>query len=201
MTSIGPGSETRFVVTRAISQALTEHTKYVSNLSLWKRFLIWRYTLGSGALNTTLIGIEKDDQVIFWTYKLFKSYNYGKRLIDKDFESVKKFFGADNAILYLRTPNRAEIGREVVEEVIRQIEDIILKAPGTREDFYVYKVSTKYPGLEEAEEEKISIVHQKPFNSTTYNPQFNFAPFIAPEATCCLHRINIKRGSRVLMIP
>lgn len=200
--SIGPGSTTKFKVTRAISRALLEHTRYVANLKLWDRFLIWRYTLGSGALNTTLIGIAKDDQLIFWTYNLFKSYNYDPSQIGKPFIPYTRFFGAVNAKQYLYSPDRLDIAKTIINLVILRLERIILSSPTIARDFYVYKVSTKYPGLPDSTQGTVmDIVHQLPFNSTTYNPQFNFAPFIAEDSTCCLHRIHISTGSQVLMVP
>lgn len=200
--SIGPASSTKFKLTAAISEALLEHTKYVSNMSLWNRFLIWRYTLGSGSLNLELIGIAKDDQKLFWTYNFFKSYNYDIKDVGKKYEKYGKYFGSKNALSYLKSSDRESIADYVITNVIVDIEKIILGAPVIKKEFEVYKVSTKYPGLPEDNElDMTHIVHQKPFNSTTYNPQFNFAPFIAEDSTCCLHKINIKKGSKVLMIP
>ncbi len=196
--SIGPGSETRFMVTSAISKALLEQTRYVSNLKLWEQYLIWRYTLGSGALNASLIGIAKEEQITYWVYNFFGAWNYTKESIDKSFKEYTKYF--ENAKVYLLDKNREKIGKTIVQKVIRQLQKIIMEAPTIKTEFYVYKVSSKYPELPE-EMSAMNIVNQKPFNSTTYNPQFNFAPFIAEEATCCLHRIKIKRGSEVLMIP
>lgn len=196
--SIGPGSSTKYEVTRAISEALINHTKYVSNLSLMSKYLIWRYTLGSGALNTTLIGIASDQQIIFWAYDFFRAYNYSRSELTQRYSIYGPFFSNPKSFLY--DPNKLTIAKQIISKVIADLEGIILRAPIISKPFTVYKVSNKYPGLPD----QIflhEIVNQKPFNSSTYNPQFNFAPFIAPESACCLHKITIPRGSRVLMIP
>lgn len=195
--SLGPGAKTKFDVDRAVSNALIQHTEYVSKLRLWDQFLIWRYTLGSGSLNATLIGIATDEQIMYWTYIMFVSYNYNTRHVDKKFKKYKRFF--ENPKTYLEDENRINIAKIIVREVIVQLERVILKAPVIELPFEVYKASTLYPGLQDATSNPK--VTQFPFNSTTYNPQFNFAPFIAEDASCCLHRITIPKGSRVLMIP
>jgi len=206
MTSVGPGSTTLYEVTAALSENLLSHTKYVANLTLWSQFLIWRYTLGSGAVNFTLIGIAKDEQKIYWTYNFFRSFRYNHTYIDGRFIKYASFFREPKSYLslgraQLSSPNKITIAQDVIKNVIEQLQRIILSAPVITRAFDVWKVSSKYPGLPDTLEHEVEIVNQQPFNSTTYNPQFNFAPFIAPDATCCLHRITIPKGSHVLLIP
>jgi hypothetical protein len=198
MSSIGPASNTPFKITRAISENLLAHTKYVSNLRLWDKFLIWVYTLGSGALNFTLIGIAKDEQKVFWTFNFFKRYNYSEKDIDKEFKKYLSFF--NNPSSYLSDRSRIIIAQDIILGVINSLQRIIKKAPRIRESFDVYKVSSSYPQLDNLEQTN-NIIHQVPFNSTSYNPQFNFAPFISENSTCCLHKITVPSGSRVLFIP
>jgi hypothetical protein len=198
--SIGPGSSTDFIITPAISETLLDHTSYVSNLSLWDKFLIWRYTLGSGAINFSLVGIAKDDQISFWCYQFFKSWRYPPKYIHSRFRPYLRYFENPKELLY--RSDKLSISKSIISKFIHQLERIILSAPRNHSPFYVYKVSSKYPELPEESTLSVnSIVFQKPFNSTTYNPQFNFAPFIAEDATCCLHKILIPKGSRMLLIP
>jgi len=204
MSAIGPGSTTKFEVTAAISNALLDHTKYMTNLSLWKQFLVWRYTLGSGALNASLVGIAKDDQLVYWVYNFFVSWNYNISKINAFFKRYATFFKEPK--IFLTRPDRIDIARNVIKEFIVQLEEVILNAPTINKPFIVYKVSSKYPDLPDTlitnnGFSMHDVVYQKPFNSSTYNPQFNFAPFLAEDATCCIHKIFVAKGSKVLMIP
>ncbi len=79
--------------------------------------------------------------------------------------------------------------------------DIIKKAPKTPGEFHVFKVASPYPGLPQSGDELPVPVMQLPFNSTTVTPYFNFAPFLAPTATCCLFDITIPKGSQCLFVP
>lgn len=205
--SIGPGSQTPLHITSALSNTLLDHTKYVANLNKWQQFLIWRYTLGSGALNATLVGVGSDEQKVFWVYNFFSSYNYPLSILGAPFKMYKQYFTPAGAQLYLykvNEPTRLAIAKAIITKYIAQLEAIILNAPVVKEAFTVYKVSSKYPDLPDYTQfhnNDVNIVDQKPFNSTTYNPQFNFAPFTAPENTCCIHIIDVPKGSHLLMIP
>jgi hypothetical protein len=198
--SIGPGSSTNFILTPSLSETLLDHTSYVSNLSLWDKFIIWRYTLGSGAINFSLVGIAKDDQIVFWVYQFFRSWRYPSKNIHKRFQQYLTFFENPKAFLY--RSDKLSFAKSIISIFISQLERIILSAPPNRSPFNVYKVSSKYPELPDESTLSVnSIVFQNPFNSTTYNSNFNFAPFIAEDATCCLHKILIPKGSRMLLIP
>jgi hypothetical protein len=76
---------------------------------------------------------------------------------------------------------------------------IILDAPVTIDEITVYKISSAYPELPEhiSYNKNVEVI-QLPFNSSTYDPQFNFAPFLSDSSN--FFTINIPKGSHVLAI-
>jgi len=77
----------------------------------------------------------------------------------------------------------------------------VLAAPPNKEEIIVFKVSSYYPDLpEELKNPMHSIIYQKPFNSTIYDPQLNFAHFLSDNYDCCLLIIKVPKGSNILLI-
>lgn len=199
--SLGPGSSSELKVRANLSNFLLEQSKYVFNLDLWDKFLIWRYTLGSGSLNGFLIGINDVKKSVFWCYLTFKYYNYPVEMIRDGFERFKKYFRNPDEYLMLADDVKIMISGELIQLYIIALNNIIRNSPVVRNTIVVYKTSSEYPGLPDKNNFSPKEVIQLPFNSTTYDPQFNFAPFTSPESDCCMYEIFIEKGSRVLYIP
>src|ERR1700677_2945541 len=200
----GPGSIDQLNISVPLSQLILETNRYIAELSIWKQYLIWRYTIGSGSVNKELIGIADQESKVIWTYQFFKYYNqkvYGIDKVERPFQKYKGFFLNAKKYLALRDTDKIKIASEVIGDYIRKLQEIILKAPVTQGSITVYKVSSEYPELPSKNNFIPKEVFQKPFNSTSINPQFNFNTFIMEDADCCFFVINIPKGSHVLYIP
>jgi hypothetical protein len=204
----GPGGNLSLRMTPGLSSLLLEHNKYQLNLPFWDQYLIWRYTLGSGSITSKLVGQDLTERSLRWTYEFFSHYNlelYGEGNIGYPFRKYLQFFRNHKSYLAQNIEIQTKVANEILIEYSRQLERIILASPPTEAPIVVFKVSRYYddlPALENGLSEDnsmITSVYQKPFNSTTYDPQFNFLPFLA-DKTCCLHVITIPKCSRVLAI-
>jgi hypothetical protein len=76
-----------------------------------------------------------------------------------------------------------------------------MDCPKTPGPFHIYKVANPYLELPSIGDRLPSEVLQLPFNSTTILPNFNFYPFVAPDANCCFFDIEVPKGSHCLYIP
>lgn len=197
----GTGLEgSKLVITKGLSVLLIEHTKYLSNLSNWEKYIVWRYTLGSGRINGTLIGIKDDESDYFWVKAFFSNYNwnfYGLNNIPYPFYVWRNYFQNPDS---LSTAPKTFV-QKVIASYTESLQQIILKAPIVPFDITVYKASTAYsPILSQSSIARNTLIPQIPFNSVTYDPQFEFNYFLAPDATCCMWELLIPKGSRCLAI-
>ncbi len=205
--SLGPGSQSKLFVRANLSNFILEQSKYVFNLNLWDKFIIWRYTLGSGSLNAFLIGIttnfsiNREERTNYWTFLTFKYFNYPLNIITTDFKKYTEYFKNPDKFNLLDKEAKLHLSLNLIQSYVTALQNIINNAPSVREPFTVYKTSGDYPGLPDKNHFKPTKVLQLPFNSTTYDPQFNFAPFTSPDADCCMFEIVISKGIKVLYIP
>ena len=202
--SVGPAGQDKLLITPGLSDLIRSHVKYISNLSLFDQFIIWRYTLGSGQVNLTLIGHSDETKVFYWIYNFFRHYNidhYGRDQIPYPFNRWLDLFISPKNYLAYGDITKKIIANQIINAFVNHLESIILSAPPTPADITVYKVNSPYPELPtELSYGNDVVVYQKPFNSTTYDPQLNFAPFLAPDNCCCFIEILIPKGSKVLSI-
>jgi len=189
LSSIGPGGDTKLIITPSLSDLMLSHVKYQSLLSIWKKYLIWLYTMGSGPINRFLIGVSTIDTSIQWTYRFFSYYNvqqYSLEAIENPFRQWLQYFISPADFFNLPTDQQILITNEVLYNYIKKLQHIILKAPLTDGPITVYKASTPYEGLPDVlPPSGHAYVYQNPFNSTSYDPQLNFAPFTSLELDCC----------------
>lgn len=201
---VGPKGDIPTLITPEISDLIREHSKYQFNLPVFDQFLIWCYTLGSASVNKRLLNILTAPNEIRWAYSFFENYNvrqYGLREIKFPFSMWNKYFENPDEYLLLSKGEALRIAETMIKEYIKNLERIIRNAPKNKEELTVYKVSSKYPELPEflAYTQHIK-VFQKPFNSTTYDPELNFAPFIPEAEFCCFFEILIPRNRNLLLI-
>lgn len=202
--TLGIGGEVPLVITPELSDLIMSHTQYISGLNFWEKYLVWRYTMGSGQVNRLLLGTVQLEDFIYWTYQFFLYYNvdhYGIDQISAPFQQWQNLFISPDLYLNYSIDQQILIAEQVITLFIRELERIILNAPVTTGEITVYKVSTRYSELPTGRVSSDVIVFQKPFNSTTYDPQLNFAPFLPEDSDCCLFVITIPAGARVLAIP
>jgi hypothetical protein len=178
-----------------------QDNKYIANLPLWDQYVIWTYTLGSQAVNRRLAGIPfSKDLSQKWAYDLFFNWRRYNAPIGYLFSSYRRLFVAPSAYMSLGDELRTSIADELLDKYSINLQHIIMGAPVTQGDITVYKASTPYDPRLEGNSFPFTLL-QKPFNSTTYSPQFDFNAFLASnQATCCLWNILIPKGSHVMAI-
>lgn len=186
-------------LTPELSELQRSHTRFVSNLSAWKQYIIWRYTIGSGQLNKTLIGISEDARTIAWAKHFYSFYN-------------KDVYGLDNVeppftdyIGYFKDPSQVtlQVAQETIATFMVTLIEIIQHAPITQAAVLVYKVSTVYaPEMNHFLTSNVghADIIQKPFNSTTYDPEFEFGTFLAEEGDTVVWQLLIPAGTHCLFI-
>ena len=154
---------------------------------------------------------DKQINVIIWTRDFFYNYNlpvYGSDAVQAPYNNWIRFFRSPDAFLpqtvrpeqvaaYIESrfeeANRTgkfahsfeemyDIAEAVMRQYIRDLQQIILSAPRTPKAFAVYKGSTAYPGVPKDQPLNGPVtLPQTPFNSTSYDPAFNYGAFIAEE--------------------
>jgi|ERR1700761_1212537 len=193
------GSELK--VTKALATLERQHNKYLSNLPIFDQYTVWTYTLGSQPVNRRLVGMPvspKSSQE--WTYHLFGNFTYGLNNISRSFKKWKDFFKNPNIYQKLPDEIKNNIANQALILYTRNLQRIIKKAPVTTDDIIVYKASTPYD-KKLVENNFPFTLEQTPFNSTTYDPWFDFNSFLASNLDkCCLWEIMIPKGSHVLAI-
>lgn len=202
----GPSSKDKWIVTPPLSQLIKDCTKYVSNLSPFKQYLIFRFTLGSASVNRLLIGLPPTDQSIsnqnYWVFLFFDYFHQtGIAEIEQPYKKYAPYFRDPPLFRQLSIQAQSKISTALLKEYIEDLQTLILKAPATTGPIEVFKVAGEYPDLPSKTDFHPKKVKQLPFNSTTINPQFNFAPFLSPEADCCFFVLKIPKGSHVLYVP
>jgi len=207
MNIYGPNISEKYSYNKALIKFIDDCTKYVSKLPDFSKYCVWRYTIGSASINTLLIFNKVSDNSPYWTYLFFRYWNntYFKSgsVVPQPFTKWKDYFTNPDSFNKLPKDKQIKIAGGIINEYIKLLQQIILKAPKTSDSFKVYKVSSKYPALPDATIDKNELpigVLQQPFNSVTITPNFNFAPFISPIADCCLFNIEIPKGSSCLYV-
>jgi signal peptidase I len=193
------GTELR--ITKALATLEREHNKYLANQPLWNQYVVWTYTLGSQPVNRRLVGFPV--LPIFsqrWSYEFFNNFTYGLNEVGEMFKKYINLFANPNLYLKLTNQQKDEIAEDLLDLYSKNLQSIILNSPPTRGDIVVYKASTPY-------DEKLIkdnfpfTLEQTPFNSTSYDPWFDFGAFLGSNKdVCCLWEILIPKGSQVLAI-
>lgn len=207
----GPG-DTSYLSTLQVNliDFIRKSSEYVANLSEFDKYVIWRYTIGSASINSFLIfGRIKtlNDNSSYWCYLFFlywKNTFGGSReswiLVPSSFKKYRKYFETPELFKSKIGVKEKDI-EDIIKLYILRLQKIVIECPTPSGDISVFKVSSKYPGLPEKLTEIPTTVLQLPFNSTTIDPHFNFAPFVSPEASCCFFEIHIPKGQHCLFVP
>lgn len=207
MVKIGPDSSSH-EINKDLLKFMERCDLYIANLSDFDKYCVWRYTIGSGAINNQLIFDKLSDNGPRWTYLFFlywkNTFKDNKSSIPTSFSKWKVYFNDPRKLSTSSQDIQKKVSSDLIDKYIDHLEKIILKAPSVEgSGFYVYKVARYYPQLPKPnhQEFKPERVLQLPFNSTTISPNFNFAPFVALESDCCLFKIHMPKGSKCLYIP
>lgn len=206
MESYGPTPITTYNAydNKYLIRFIDDCTRYVSNLSPFLRYILWRYTIGSASVNSFLIFGKQSDNAPYWTYLFFKYHfnTFGKvKQVPGRFKSLTPFFNDPQSYKSLPKEDQFLVADVAIRIYIETLQSIIKKGPRTQGEFRVFKTSTKYPGLPESLSQGPVEVLQQPFNSTTVLPYFDFAIFMSPESNCCIFDLLVPKGSRCLYIP
>ena len=148
----GPLGNVVYDISPEFSQFLIRQNKYQMNLSLWKQYIIWKYTVASEPITRFLLQIQKDAEKIAnrWTLHFFEAYDvdfYGKKNIGTSFRKWLKYFENPRKFAALESPKKFQISKEIIEQFQRELRRIISNTPKTATDFYVYKASRLYTGI------------------------------------------------------
>ena len=186
---------------------------YVGGLSLFKRYCIFIYTLGSASINRYLIfGPKKefDSNSAFWVKRFIMiwvntngdSINLALNNTPRDWNIIREYIKNINFYDNLSISNKINVYYSVISLYFETLEMIILGSPSTPGPVKAWKVASPYPGLPEANKNfQPTQVIQEPFNSCTISPTFNPDPFIAESRNSVVFDMNIVEGSKALYIP
>lgn len=204
MNSIGPGSLNRLIFSKSLSDLSLLHTKYISDLPLFYQYVVWRYTIGSGQVNINLIfngDIPDKQRARIWVYQFFKYFNYSTKYIPDSMKPIfpPKFVKNPRLVIKVKNMSDSDVNT-IIKSYTEILQRLIYDAPVTPEDVIVYKASSDYPGLPQNKNDFPKLVPQLPFNSTSYDPQFNYGLFTGPSTAGHLFEILIPKGSHVLFI-
>jgi len=148
-TSIGLEGGVPFEFTPALSELMRAHVRYQSELGRMDQYLIWRYTMGSGALTRALVGAPDPESDLWWAFDVFAFYDtemYGlEPVLGSAFARWARFFVRPKALLAAQ--GRGRIAAKVIATFAREIERIVSNAPPTPGDIRLYKTASRYPGL------------------------------------------------------
>lgn len=188
-------------ITPGLATLEREHNKYLANQPIWNQYVVWMYTLGSQPVNRRLTGIPTNEVMSQkWTFELFNNFKYGLDKIGYNFKKWIQYFKNPKLYVRLNATQKNIISNQTLNEYSKNLQSIILKAPITKSDIVVYKSSTPYDERLLQNNYPYEI-KQSPFNSTTYDPWFDFNSFLgSSQDICCLWEIMIPRGSHVLAI-
>ena len=206
--SLGPESELPYTVPVAIRKFILACTKYMASLTLFDQYIVWRYTMGSAAVNAFLIfgKVQNEKDTIKWCYLFFLYWKNTSQvmnggIIPSEFDRFTPFFEEPRSFISLRQEQALLLSKQLIPLYIASLNRLIRATPPVQTGFHVFKVASDYPGLPTSETDVPKRVKQLPFNSTTINPHFNFALFSTPTAKGNLFDLRIRKGSRVLYVP
>lgn len=204
---LGPTSKTT-PYNGSLLKFIRDSQKYTSSLSFFRQYIIWRYTIGSGAINYRLIFQKDNPNATYWVYLFFwyfkNTVNQAKAQKVKAADLLPKFreflpwFNAPVEYQALHIDMKTKITFKVIGLYINELQSILQGSPTIQgSGFTVYKVSSEYPGLPKPGPSfGPTAVPQIPFNSTTISSDFNFAPFISPSGSSYLYSIFIPGGTK-----
>ena len=193
-------------ITPVIAETMIQQTKYVANLSIWKQYMIWRYTLGSGQLNMLLIGIPDETRLRYWVRQFFELYNiqrYGLNAIEMPFNQWSSHFTNPGLV----QNDNIDTCKKIVANFAWILSRIIINAPiAQHEDFLLYKASSVYNSemkrllTEPLKANEVVRVPQLLFNSTSYDPEFEFNTFVADSGDSVLWMLTRRTNIPCLFI-
>ena len=210
---LGPSEQNRIVRNPSLTDFITECNQYVGKLALFKRYIVWRYTIGSASINYRLIFGSLSPNTPYWVFlffKYFKNTVFGltgkavnKTHLQPPFYKFLKFFNDPGSYSKLDTNTKSNVTEEIMKLYDAMLMSILKDSPTVRGNgFDVYKVSSYYPALPDINNFEPTLVEQMPFNSVTVNNQFNFEPFVAKDKDSFIFKINIPGKTKgILYVP
>ena len=199
---------------------------YKYTLQSWQ---VNEHLAGISSVKSVSAELTKANKIIF-VRDFFYNYNYpvyGDRNIGNTFQGYKRYFrrpeeylpqevsppnvetylneragnAANHGLLYPGFQGTYQIALKVMEMYIAMLEMIIRNAPRNAKSFRVYKGSTAYPGVPKDRPLPGPVdVPQPLFNSTSYDPAFNYGAFIAEEDHWLLWSLEIPPNTPCLII-
>ncbi len=223
---ISLGSKARFMTSALVFSRLA-HSQFQINMGHFEQFCVWKYTFGSGKVNSYLINVFPDAEArklaaVFWTTNFFQDYNvsaYRQKRLHPAFMPYVRFFlipddflprtalagdiraYADKRSKSFHSFNElADIAERVIQLYIRLLSSIVHAAPA-HQTLRVYKSSALYPGVPKDRTITSAVtITQLPFNSTSYDPAFNYGTFIAEQDHWLLWSLTIPPETPCLIL-
>lgn len=206
MNLLGPNSAMCTHISVSLNTFICDCNAYVSQLSQFEQYCIFRYTLGSSSINHYLIHQRLGPNALEWCY-LFFQYWYntsptpGLGLLNH-FRYYRHYFEHPPAYMQLSLLQQERIAKAIIPTYAKVLQAIILAGPRVKgAGFYVYKMTKKYDALPNSIKSVPDRVTQSPFNSTSYSPSVNYIIFSDLQDDCCMFRIRVPAGSQCLLIP
>lgn len=180
---------------------------YVYSLDDFSKYIVWRYTIGSATINTYMITGNLGMNAGYWCFLFFKYlFNTDPNMVvDSEWMQFRKYMLNPQSFQSLDKDTQMSIAGVIVPLYIKKLKMIILRSPEVNEGFHVYKSSSRYPTIPSTDDIKLASkqlitleVIQNPFNSTSYNPNFNYDMF---RGEGVVWDIYIGKGQHVLGVP
>lgn len=185
------------VMSPNLIELISEHDKYQINMPVYKRYIIWTYTLYSTPLNYYLFQKKVDEQVEEWISDFFRRWIYSNSL-PEIFLPWKQYFGNTRYKL-VKGDLRNKIATKMIKIVTKELIEIILKAPRSVGSFKIYKGGRYYSSFDNLHEN--SEVKQAVINSSTYDPHLNISIFTSFEQNgCCAYQLTVNENIPMLVI-
>ena len=202
---LGPNPNLCTITSDTLNIFISECHDYISTLSLFKKYCLFRYTIGSGPLNTYLITGTAVKQSRIWALQFFQ-YWYNttpnpQQGIPAPYKQFLPYLTNPPYFKSLTQQRRHDISANLLLLYANTLQEIILNGPKVKgEGFDVYKIATPYDDLPNSVKYVPVNVEQYLFNSTSVSKLFNFVLFSNPEHDCCLFKIHVPAGSQCLYI-
>lgn len=199
---------------------------YKYTLQSWQ---VNEHLAGISSAKSVSAELTKANKIIF-VRDFFYNYNhpvYGDKNIGNTFQAYKRYFrrpeeflpqqvsppnvetylddravtAARQGLVYPDFHATYQIALKVMQTYIVMLEMIIRNAPRNAKSFRVYKGSTAYPGVPKDRPLPGPVnVSQPLFNSTSYDPSFNYGAFIAEEDHWLLWSLEVPPNTPCLII-
>ena len=150
MNRLGPeeSGETYKYYKKRLLDFLERSFAYALGLDEFHRYIIWRYTIGSGAINNYLIMGDISINAAYWCFLFFKyAHNTDRYMtVPTSWISFRKYIDNPLSFQILSKDQQNLVASQLIPLYIKTLEKIIIEGPRPS-SITVYKASSRYPGI------------------------------------------------------